>query len=1035
MARFFIDRPIFAWVIAIVIILGGLLAVRTMPLEQYPDIAPPTISIQATYPGASAKTLQNSVTQVIEQQMTGLNNLLYISSTSSDDGTAEIRLTFANGTNPDIAQVQVQNKLQSALARLPQAVQNQGVQVTQAAGDIFLVLALVSQDGSMTQADIGNYISSTLEDPLSRVNGVGQVDEFGSEYAMRIWLNPKELDKYNLMPSDIETAIQAQNTDVAAGSIGGLPAVPGQEIDATITARSRLTSVKQFKNIIVKSQPNGAAVHLNDVAKVMLGSEDYSEQAMFNGKPAAGLGIELAPNANAVKTAQAVEARLKQLEPYFPHGLKAKVAYDTTPFVRLSIREVVKTLIEAIVLVVLIMFLFLQSVRATLIPTMAVPVVILGTFAVLSLLGFSINTLTMFALVLAIGLLVDDAIVVVENVERLMAEKNLSPREATKQSMDEISGALIGIALVLSSVFVPMAFLGGVTGAIYRQFSITIAVAMLLSVLVALTLSPALCASLLKPTDLHSKDRRGFFGWFNRGFERSAHAYRRGVEWMITHRFWMIGVFAVIIGLVAFLFTHLPSEFLPTEDQGVLMVEVKLPTQASRQRTQRVMDQVQSYFQKQPDVKSIFMVSGGGGHGGGGQNTGRAFVHLTSWSQRRASAEAIASKATQVLSRIRDAQVFVLQPPAIHHLGNASGFQLELEDIGGLGHTALIAAKNKFLKMAKASNAISEVRSEATGSSSQFSVHINDAKASALDLNLGDINSTLSAAFGGTYVDDFIYGGRVKKVYMQGNAPYRMQPKDISDWYVRNSDGNMVPFSAFSSSYWTYGPTELDRYNGVGAYEIDGQPASGVSSSQAMAEVVRLVGKLGSGIGYEWSGISYQQELAGNQAPLLYAISILFVFLCLAALYESWSIPLSVMLVVPLGVLGALSAMYLRGIPGDVYFQVGLLTTIGLSAKNAILIVEYASTLEKKGESLLTATLHAVRLRLRPIVMTSMAFGMGVLPLVISTGAGAGARNAVGTGVFGGVIAASTLGIFFVPVFFILVRAGWRRLDRSDELS
>ncbi len=693
-----------------------------------------------------------------------------------------------------------------------------------------------------------------------------------------------------------------------------------------------------------------------------------------------------------------------------------------------------KTLIEAIILVVLIRFVFLQSLRATLIPTLAVPVVILGTFAVLSLIGFSINTLTMFAVVLAIGLLVDDAIVVVENVERLMAERGLSPREATRLSMDEITGALVGIAMTLSAVFVPVAFFGGATGAIYRQFAVTIVVAMLLSVLVALTLTPALCASLLKPGTGH-ESRRGIFGGFNRGFERAAHGYQRGVAWMIGRRSWVLGAFVLLVGLVALLFTHLPSEFLPTEDQGVLFAQAKLPSGATNQRTQQVMDQVQSYFEKQPNVNSIFSIVGRSG-----QNTGRAYVHLVKWSNRQgaaSSAEAIAAKASRALSGIRDAQVFVLSPPAIHHLGNASGIQLELEDVGGLGHAALTAAAQKFLKLAGADNKLGQIRNEANDSTAQFAVKINDAKASALGLTLANINSTLSAALGGNYIDDFIYGGRVKKVYMQGDAPYRMLPSDINDWYVRNSASGMVPFSAFSTPHWTYGPSELDRYNGMDSYEINGQPAQGVSSSEAMAEAVRLVKKLPTGIGYEWSGLSYQQQIAGNQAPLLYAISIIFVFLCLAALYESWSIPLSVMLVVPLGVLGALAAMFIRGIPGDVYFQVGLLTTIGLSAKNAILIVEYASALEQKGETLLEATLHAVRLRLRlrlrPIVMTSLAFSMGVFPLIISTGAGAGARNAVGTGVFGGMIAATTLGIFFVPVFFILIRAGWRRLDGDKE--
>lgn len=1028
MAQFFIDRPIFAWVIAIVICLGGALAIQTLPLEQYPTIAPPTVSIAATYPGASAQTVQNSVTQIIEQQMTGLDHLLYMRSSSSDDGQSRVRMTFASGTDPDIAQLQVQNNLQSALARLPSSVQQQGVGVYKSSGDTFLVLALVSKDGRMQQADISDYISSTLQDPLSRVNGVGNVRVFGADYAMRIWLDPAKLNKYQLMPADIRAAVNAQNANVSAGALGGSPTVPGQQLIATVRSRSQLHDVDQFKQIIVKSSADGSVVHLSDVARVELGSEEYGFATRFNGKTASGLAIELSAGANALSTADAVEAKLKDMEPFFPHGLKAQVAFDTTPFVRVSIEEVVKTLFEAIVLVVLIMFVFLQSARATLIPTLAVPVVILGTFAVLALIGFSINTLTMFAMVLAIGLLVDDAIVVVENVERLMSEQGLSPREATRQSMHEITGALIGIAMVLSAVFIPMAFFGGATGAIYRQFSVTIVVAMLLSVLVALTLTPALCASLLKAGSHHGHGR-GVFGAFNRGFERFAQGYRRSVAWLIGVRFWMLAVFAVVIALVALMFTHLPSEFLPDEDQGVLIVSVQLPTGATLQRTKRVMQTVQDYFEKQPNVRSFFTVAGGGN----GQNSGHAYVHLVDWDQRTGtnpSSQALARQATIALSSIRDAEVYVLSPPALRNLGDSSGFELQLEDLGGVGHAELAAATQRFLALARQNPDFSQVRNSARDDNAQFAVDINDAAAGALGLSIANINSTLSAALGSSYINDFVYRGRVKRVYMQGDAPYRMLPDDIGDWYVRNSQGTMVPFSAFSTSHWTFGPPELNRYNGMDTYEINGQPAPGVSSSDAMDEAAQLVKQLPDGIGYEWSGLSLQQQMAGNQAPMLFAVSILFVFLCLAALYESWSIPLAVMLVVPLGVLGALAAMYLRGMPGDVYFQVGLLTTIGLSAKNAILIVEYASALEQAGADLVEATLHAVRLRLRPIIMTSLAFGMGVFPLVVSVGAGAGARNAVGTGVFGGMIAATVLGIFFVPIFFVLVRAGWRSLDR-----
>lgn len=1032
MSRFFIDRPIFATVLAIIVSLAGLLAIFTLPLEQYPTIAPPTITISATYTGADAQTTQNSVTQIIEQNMTGLDNLLYISSTSDSAGRSRVRLAFASGTDPDIAQVQIQNELQSALPRLPQSVQQQGVHTYQSGGNYFLVFALSSTNGSMNEQDIGDYIASTLTDPLSRVSGISQARNFGAEYALRIWLNPNKLNQYHLMPSDVRSALVAQNADVSAGELGGLPQAQGQQLNATITARSRLTSVKQFKDIIVKANPDGSVVHLSDVARVEIGSDEYSEIARYNGRRAAGLGLELASGANAMATAAAVEKKVDELSQFFPPGLEAHVAFDTTPFVRASIEEVVKTLFEAVALVVLIMFLFLQSLRATLIPALAVPVVILGTFGVLAVFGYSINTLTMFAVVLAIGLLVDDAIVVVENVERVMEEQGLPAHEATIQSMQEITGALIGIALVLSAVFVPIAFFGGATGAIYRQFAVTIASAMVLSVLVALTLTPALCATLLKPHAERRKPGR-FFSIFNRGVAATAVFSQATVRRLIDRRWWVIGLFALIVLGVAWLFVHLPSAFLPIEDQGVLMVSIQLPAGATSQRTVAVMDQVQQYFADEPNADSIFAIGGSSG-----QNTGRAFVHLVNWKQRvgaGSSAEAIAARATKALAGIRDARVYVLMPPALRGVGDSSGFELELEDIGGVGRDTLAAAREQFLRLARASDKLAQVRADVTNPNAQFAIDINDAKARAQGLALADINNTLSTAFGGNYVDDFIYDGRVKRVYLQGDTPYRMQPGDLDHWYVRNAGGDMVSFSAFATTRWTTGLPELERYNGVAAYEISGQPAAGVSSSDAMAEVKTLVGQLPEGIGFEWSGLSLQQQLAGNQAPLLYTISILFVFLCLAALYESWSIPFSVMLVVPLGVLGALLAIMLRGMPGDVYFQVGLLTTIGLSAKNAILIVEYAHQLERDGESLVTAALHAVRLRLRPIVMTSLAFAMGVFPLVISTGAGAGARNSVGTGVFGGVIAATVLGIFFVPVFFVLARAGWRRLDTDGRIA
>jgi len=1020
MSRFFIDRPIFAWVISFVIMLGGALSITRLSLEQYPDIAPPSVNISASYPGASAETIENSVTQVIEQQMTGLDGLLYMSSSSSSSGMARISLTFAAGTDADIAAVQVQNKLQAAESRLPQTVQDEGVTVTKSTSDMFMVVSLVSTDGSMGSGDIGDYIVSTLEEPISRVNGVGQVQEMGSEHSMRIWLDPAALHKYALMPSDVETAIEAQNTEVAAGELGGLPAVNGTALNATITAMSRLQTPQQFRDIILKSSSGGSHVYLGDVARVEMGSESYDTLSKLNGKPAAGMGLELATGANALTVAEAVKARLAQLEPFFPQGLKAEVAYDTTPFVKISIEEVVKTLIEAIVLVVLIMYLFLQNLRATLIPAIAVPVVLLGTFGVLALAGYSINTLTMFGMVLAIGLLVDDAIVVVENVERIMHEEGLSPYDATRKSMGEISSALVGIALVLSAVFVPMAFFGGSTGIIYRQFSITIVASMLLSVLVALTLTPALCASLLRGGQQHD---RGFFARFNRVFDRGTERYQRGVSGMLKHR--RVGwiAYVVLIAGMLMLFARLPTSFLPQEDQGMLMVQVQLPAGATQQRTQKALDQVQDWFGKQPEVTSVFTVAGFS-MGGSGQNSGMAFVKLKDWSERHGSAhdaDAIAARAMKAMSGIRDASVYVLSPPAVHGLGESSGFDLELQDVGGVGREVLGKAREQFLALAHADSKLEQVRYNGLEDQPQLDVDIDARKAGALDLSMSDVTSTLSSAMGGDYVDDFMDKGRVKKVYIQADAPYRMQPGDIDQWYVRNSDSEMVPLSAFTTLRWSQGSPLLGRYNGESAYEIIGSPASGVSSGDAMNAVKQIVAKLPTGVGFEWTGLSYQEQQSGSQAPALFAISVLFVFLCLAALYESWSIPFSVLLVVPLGVIGALLGVDLRGLSDDVYFQVGLLTTIGLAAKNAILIVEFARGLHDEGEDLVKATLHAVRLRLRPIVMTSAAFMLGVLPLVVSSGAGANSRHAIGTGVFGGMLAATLLGIFFVPLFFVSI--------------
>ncbi|QQZ39789.1 efflux RND transporter permease subunit [Pseudomonas sp. SK3(2021)] len=1039
MARFFIDRPIFAWVIAIVIMLAGALSISQLPLEQYPDIAPPTVRISATYTGASAKTVEDSVTQVIEQQLTGLDNLTYMSATSSSAGSASINLTFAAGTDPDVAQMQVQNKLQQAESRLPQSVQSEGLTVTKGGSDFLMIAALASDNESVTGTQVGDYISSTLLDQISRIDGVGEVQTLGSGYAMRIWLNPAKLEKYALMPSDVSAALEAQNTEVSAGQLGAVPAVPGQQLNATITARSKLQTEDEFRNVVVKSSSDGAVVLLSDVGRVELGSESYDMSTALNGRPASAMGIKLATGANALSVGDAVKARLKELEQFYPAEMQLKnvIAYDTTPFVSLSIEEVVKSLGEAIVLVVLIMFLFLQNFRATLIPAITVPVVLLGTFGVLALLGYSINTLTMFAMVLAIGLLVDDAIVVVENVERVMGEQGLSPLEATRQSMAEITSALIGIALVLSAVFIPMAFFGGSTGVIYRQFSVTIVSAMLLSVLVAMTLTPALCATLLKPADAHGHGhgpQRGFFGWFNRHFERSAQAYQRlvgGILQRSRSSLLLYGVFLLVMGVG---YINLPTSFLPDEDQGTLMAQIQLPVGATDSRTQAVMKQFENYMLEQPEVEALISISGLG-MGGNSQNTGRAFIKLKDWSERLGAgqdAASIAQRATQALASIGDANVFVMQPPAVRGLGQSSGFDLQLKDLAGLGHDALVAAREQFIQLAQQDPRLLGVRSNGLDDTPQLKVSIDDRKAGALSLSTSDINSTLSTALGGTYVNDFLNQGRVKKVYVQGEAAARMQAQDLDHWFVRNANDEMVPFSSFASSAWSYGSPLLERYNGISSLEVVGDPAPGVSSGVAMDVVESLVKQLPEGIGYEWTGQSYQLRLSGSQAPLLYGISILFVFLCLAALYESWSVPFSVMLVVPLGVIGAVLATRFSGLSNDVYFQVGLLTTVGLSAKNAILIVEFAKHLQEQGASLLEATLTAVRQRLRPILMTSLAFMFGVLPLALSSGAGSAGRRAIGTGVLGGMFSATVLGIFFVPLFFVLIRRRFTRVSTTS---
>ena len=1031
MAHFFIDRPIFAWVIAIIIMLAGGLAIKNLPVSQYPAIAPPEISITAIYPGASAKTLENTVTQIIEQKMNGIDNLNYITATSDSSGMTTITLTFTSGTDPNIAQVQVQNKLQLATPLLPQAVQQQGLRVTKSTRNFLMVVGFVSEDGSMSRYDLCDYVAANIQEVISRLPGVGDVTLFGSQYAMRIWVDPVKLKSYNLTPGDVKAAIKAQNIQVSAGQLGGTPAIPGQELNATITAQTLLRTTEDFRAILLKTSPDGSLVHLGDVSKIELGSENYDSVASYNGNPSAGVAIKLAANANALKTGDIIKAKLKEMSEFFPQGMTFKLAYDTTPFIRISIEEVIKTLTEAIVLVFLVMYLFLQNFRATLIPTIAVPVVLLGTFAVLSAFGFSINTLTMFAMVLAIGLLVDDAIVVVENVERVMTEEGLPPREATRKSMTQITGALIGIALVLSAVFVPMAFFGGATGVIYRQFSITIVSAMVLSVLVALILTPALCATLLKPVAKgHTTSEKGFLSFFFKGFNRWFNTgnslYQSAVGKMLQKSKRYLVIYLAILMGMGYMFFRMPTSFLPEEDQGILFALIQLPVGATQERTLQVLKQVEHHFlEEQKDaVKSLFTVAGFS-FAGSGQNMGIGFVQLKDWSLRQRpdlKAKAVAGKAMGALSRVKDAMIFAFPPPAVLELGNATGFDFQLQDRAGLGHEKLIEARNMLLGMAAENPMVAGVRPNGQDDTPQFKLDIDFHKAGALGIAVSDINDTLTTAWSGSYINEFIDKNRVKKVYVMADAPFRMNPKDLDAWHVRNNKGEMVPFSAFSSTQWIYGSPRLERFNSMPSRQILGQAAPGKSSGDAMAAMEEMAAKLPAGIGYEWTGVSYQEKMSGSQAPALYALSLLVVFLCLAALYESWAIPFSVMLVVPLGIIGALVAANLRGMSNDVYFQVGLLTTIGLSAKNAILIVEFAKEQMEKGMGLMEATLEATRLRLRPILMTSLAFILGVLPLATAKGAGSGSQNAIGTGVMGGMISATFLAIFFVPLFFVIVR-------------
>ncbi|UXT24000.1 efflux RND transporter permease subunit (plasmid) [Agrobacterium tumefaciens] len=1034
MSLFFINRPIFAWVIAVCVMLAGVLSITGLSISQYPQIAPTSVTISASYSGADAQTVENSVTKVIEQGMTGIDNLDYMTATSTSTGEASIELTFTNKADPDVAQMQVQNKLQQVESNLPTAVQTAGITVTKSTSSFLLIAAFVSTDSKLSSTDISDYIDSTLKDRIARVEGVGDTQMFGSGYAMRIWLDPDKLSKYSLTVADVTSAIEAQNTQVSAGQLGAAPQRKGQQLNATVTAKSRLQTPEEFRNIILKSLTDGSVVQMSDVATVELGAESYTTTTKYNGQPASGLGVNLATGANAIDTANGVKAAIEALKPTMPQNVEVVYPYDTTPFVELSIEDVVKTLGEAIVLVFVVMFVFLQSFRATIIPTLAVPVVLLGTFGILSLFGYSINTLTMFGMVLAIGLLVDDAIVVVENVERVMEEEGLDPKAATIKSMKEISGALIGIATVLSAVFVPMAFFSGSVGIIYRQFSVTIVSAMVLSVGVALIFTPALCATLLRPPK-HEAKNKGIFGWFNRGFEKTTQGYQKSVGGIIRRSPVFLVIFAAIVVVTGLVFTRMESSFIPDEDQGVLIASVQLPPGATEDRTRKMLDDVTNYFlNDEKDYVEGVMSSVGFSFGGAGQNVGIAFVSLKDFAGRtddKAKAGAIAGRAMAAFSKFTDGSAFALQPPAIPGFGTSGGFSFYLMDNNSAGHAQLIDVRNQLLAATAKDKQLSGTRPNGQEDTPQYSIQIDDKKASALGLDLSDINTTLSTAWGGTYVNDFIDRGRVKPVYVQGATDFRMQPEDLSRWYARNSSETMVPFSSFSTGKWTYGSPRLERYNGASAVEIQGSAATGVSSGTAMSSIDSLMAELPAGYAHEWTGLSAQERLSGNQALQLYAISVLVVFLALAALYESLTIPFAVLLSVPIGIFGAVVAATMFGQTNDVYFKVGLLTTIGLAAKNAILIVEFAIEQQAHGKGLVEATLEAARQRLRPILMTSLAFILGVLPLAIADGAGSGAQNSIGIGVMGGMISATVLGVFFIPLLFVIVR----RIFRSKAVT
>ncbi|EIE49511.1 multidrug transporter [Salipiger aestuarii] len=1024
MARFFIDRPVFAWVISILIMGIGVLSILTLPIAQYPQIAPPSVRVSAQYPGASAQTVANTVTQIIEQQMTGLDGMRYMSSSSTSAGTASITLTFETGTDPDVAQVQVQNKLSQATALLPETVQRQGVTVEKASSSFFMVIGLISEDGSLDQADLSDYLNSNLVDEFSRIEGVGGAQVFGAQYAMRIWLDPSKLSAFEMTPSDVVSAVSAQNAQISAGSFGTLPAPAGQQLNATITAQSLLTTPEDFRNIVLRSETDGGLVLLQDVAEVEVGAENYSTIARYDGQPSSGMALQIASGANALDTSERVKQRIEEYSEFFPDGIRYVIPYDTTPFIEISIHEVQKTLLEAIVLVFCVMLLFLQNLRATLIPTLAVPVVILGTFGILALAGFTINTLTMLAMVLAIGLLVDDAIVVVENVERIMEEEGLNPREATRKSMDQITGALVGIALVLSAVFVPMAFFPGSTGVIYRQFSITIVSAMGLSVVVALTLTPALCATLLKSKDAHHT-RRGLFGLFNKGFDKTTNGYGGTVGYIIRRPFRVLIVYLALAGGMVWMFDNTPTGFLPAEDQGILMTLIQGPTGATAERTLDVVEQVQQHFMENEseNVESVFGVVGFS-FAGQGQNMGLAFVRMKDWEERPRpdqSVQAVAGRAFPAFMGIKDAMVFPIVPPSVIELGNVSGFDFFLQGQAGQTHEQLLEARNQLLGMASQSELIASVRPSGLEDAAQFNMDIDWRAAGAVGVTPTNVGNLLSIAWAGQYVNDFNDNGRIKRVYVQGAPDSRATPSDLAKWRVRNSSGELVPFANFTSESWTYGPQGLTRYNGVPSMQIQGQPVPGVTTGEAMAEMERLLGELPPGYAIAWTGLSLEERDSGGQAPLLYALSLAAIFLCLAALYESWTIPFSVMLAMPVGVLGTMGAAYWFGFENGVFFQVGLLTVIGLTGKNAILIVEFARERFDAGEDLYTATKEAAKQRFRPIIMTSLAFTLGVVPLALSSGAGAGGRNAVGSAVLGGTITGTVLGVVFVPLFFVVV--------------